>query len=185
MKTTKVLLYCTKSKNKLWCEPILGKWLIDVERTDKKNFAVNGKIAAECEVETEEIRLSEYVDFDGCNISLFDTPTLTNDELLCKSCLWDDELVDYLENEKGYALHIKNLKELITPLTFEKNCIYKAPQGFKQVLKAPQNMMRVYDRFGNKYILISIRPEWLCKILNGKKTVEVRKKVLKEMLPDE
>ena len=32
------------------------------------------------------------------------------------------------------------------------------------------------------YILISIRPEWLCKILNGEKTVEIRKKVLKEML---
>ena len=43
-------------------------------------------------------------------------------------------------------------------------------------------MMRVYDRFGNKYILISVRPKWLCKILNGEKTIEVRKKVLKEML---
>ena len=31
-------------------------------------------------------------------------------------------------------------------------------------------------------ILISITPEWLCKILNGEKTIEVRKKVLKRML---
>lgn len=32
------------------------------------------------------------------------------------------------------------------------------------------------------YILISIHPEWLCKILNGEETIEIRKKVLKEML---
>lgn len=49
--------------------------------------------------------------------------------------------------------------------------------------KAPQNMMRVIDAYGDdEYILISVRPEWLCKILNGEKTIEVRKKVLKEML---
>ena len=41
-----------------------------------------------------------------------------------------------------------------------------------------------YDYFGDddKKVLISIRPEWLCKILNGEKTVEVRKVILKEML---
>ena len=42
-------------------------------------------------------------------------------------------------------------------------------------------MCRVYDRFGNKYILISIRPEWVCKILNGEKTIEVRKQIIKEL----
>ena len=52
-----------------------------------------------------------------------------------------------------------------------------------RVFKAPQNMMLVRDMEDHKYkILISIRPEWLCKILNGEKTIEVRKKVLKEML---
>ena len=33
-----------------------------------------------------------------------------------------------------------------------------------------------------KYILISIKSEWVCKILNGEKTIEVRKRVLKEMI---
>ena len=47
--------------------------------------------------------------------------------------------------------------------------------------KAPQNMMYVYDDVEKK-VLISIRPEWLCKILNGEKTIEVRKQVLKEMI---
>ena len=47
--------------------------------------------------------------------------------------------------------------------------------------KAPQNMCNVYDRFGNRYILISIQPQHLAKILNGKKTIEVRKKILKSL----
>jgi len=42
-------------------------------------------------------------------------------------------------------------------------------------------MMYAYDG-EEKKVLISIRPEWLCKILNSEKTIEVRKKVLKEMM---
>lgn len=50
-----------------------------------------------------------------------------------------------------------------------------------QVGKAPQNMMRFI--FNNEeYVLISIRPEWLCKILNGDKTIEIRRKILKGMM---
>lgn len=184
MKKVKVLLYCTKKAPylvefdfPLENEPIYfthykepGSWCL----------SLNGKIVAECEVETEEIRLwgDEIENYFGNNEEI----SIEKD-----SCLNFEQIEQYLcsNDYKGYALHIKNLKELSTPLTFEKNCIYKAPQGFKQVLKAPQNMMRVYDRFGNKYILISVRPKWLCKILNGEKTIEVRKKVLKEMLPNE
>lgn len=32
----------------------------------------------------------------------------------------------------------------------------------------------------NKSILMSIRPQWLCKILNGEKTIEIRKKFPKD-----
>jgi hypothetical protein len=49
-------------------------------------------------------------------------------------------------------------------------------------------MCRVYGKNGAPYILISIKPEHLCKILNGEKTIEVRKKILnslKEMLQDD
>lgn len=166
MKTTKVLLYCTKGKPYLYRD-LYGKWRTANQKTA---IAKNGYILAECEVETEKI-----VSFRK---GIFCTPTLNAEELLDKSCLTQKQLSEYLKDKCGYALHIKNLKELETPLTFERNCIYKEQQGFKLVLKAPQNMMRVYDRFGNKYILISIRPEWLCKILNGEKTIEVRKKVL-------
>lgn len=174
----KALLYCTKSKKKLFYDVVWRKWMYGFDKPHDKFPSVNGTIVAECEVETEEIRLSEYPYYEDCSVGLFDTPTLTNDELLRKSCLNDDELEDYLTNEKGYALHISNLREIHPSLSV----IFKEPHGFERVSKAPQNMMRVYDEVGNKYILISIRPEWLCKILNGEKTIEVRKQVLKEMI---
>lgn len=175
MKKVKALLYCTKKAPYLVKddfpyenEPI---YFTHYKEPGSWGLPLNGKIVAECEVETEEISLSAYSDYED-TIYLFDTPTLRNDELTQKSCLFNDELDDYLINEKGYALHISNLKTFAKPKElYEYN-----------IIKASQNIMRVYDRFGNKYILISIRPEWLCKILNGEKTIEVRKKVLKEML---
>ena len=57
------------------------------------------------------------------------------------------------------------------------------------ITRAPQNMMRCcYEKKSKEWetgVLISIKPEYLCKILNGEKTIEVRRKVLKEMLENE
>lgn len=196
MKKVKVLLYCTKAKpflfeyktddnQILYVTTRLGN--ADNLRINHKKV-LNGKIVAECEVETEEIRLSEYPYYDDCSIALLDTPTLTNDELLDKSCLHHNELNDYLIGQKGYALHISNLKIFDEPKRCQDDFLYerKIEPNFYNVeyfRKAPQNMMKVIDAYGDdEYILISVRPEWLCKILNGEKTIEVRKKVLKGML---
>ena len=109
----------------------------------------------------------------------------------------DYELEDYLYSNdgKGYAIHIKNLHIFDKPK--ELSDYYTAPKkmntfGWFRAKRyewfsinidiAPQNMMYAYDEKENKYALISIQPQWLCKILNGEKTIEVRKKVLKEML---
>ena len=188
----KVLLYCTKKAPylvkddfPLENEPI---YFTHYKEAGSCGLPLNGKIVAECEVETEEIRLSEYPYYDDCSIALFDTPTLTNDELLDKSCLHHNELNDYLIGQKGYALHISNLKIFDKPKRCQDDFLYqrKIEPNFYNVeyfRKAPQNMMKVIDAYGDdEYILISIKPEWLCKILNGEKTIEVRKKVLKEML---
>ena len=125
-----------------------------------------------------------------------------------KTCLLEEELFKYLEGfekpylipsnykcKNGYAIHIKNLNIFDKPRLTQYYFIYQKDMKMKYVLhifkgkfvklieKAPQNMMYCYGiNTGEKYILISIRPEWLCKILNGEKTIEVRKKVLKEML---
>ena len=110
MKTTKVLLYCTKGK------PYLFKESNDEFCLSYKPLVLdtlNGKIIAECEVETEEISLSGYPYYEDCSVNLFDTHTLANDELLCESGLSEEELENYLTSDKGYALHITNLEILL------------------------------------------------------------------------
>jgi predicted transcriptional regulator len=61
-------------------------------------------------------------------------------------------------------------------------CFFEDREKYIPLKKAPQNMCYVYDKDGNKYVLISVHPEWLAMILNGLKTIEVRRKVLKEVL---
>ena len=188
----KLLLYCTKAK----------PYLVDCRDLDIKNKfrlsknkvcerpVLNGKIVAECDFEVEKIKKVNY------DCILF-TNTLDTESLIRKSCIdyfslekylkpnWSKE--DDLQNldTVGYAIHIKNLhifdnpKELYDCLIHPK--IEPKYYGFEHLRKAPQNMMYV-ELDDIKYILISIRPEWLVKILNKEKTIEIRKKVLKEML---
>ena len=205
----KLLLYCTKAKpyiayqgidydcDDTCCSfngylPFTRQELYDYDISLDKTL--NGKIVAECDFEVEEIP------FD-CAFGYF---KMTNSKLE-KSCLSLYELNEYLNTDKGYAIHINNLHIFDKPRELYK-CLgaIKKDSVFYPLQHSPQNMMYVYERKDsqlqdyskfdwtlldrtsiedvNKYILISIRPEWLCKILNGEKTIEVRKKVLKEML---
>ena len=197
----KLLLYCTKAKPKLY-NTDKGFVLTDFKLGEYFNNKVllNGKIVAECDFEVEEIGLVEIPDYAGdeCHTFVYDvsiyfeTKTLNQDKLFKKSCLNWEEMEKYLysTNGKGYAIHIKNLKIFDEPK--ELSDYYSRARkmntfdGYEWVCesidKAPQNMMYAQDEKEKQYILISIRPEWLCKILNNEKTIEVRKKVLKEML---
>lgn len=203
---SKILLYCTKAKPYLYrqdddCFELLNKLKNEDTSSYKKYYRLNnGKIVAECDFEVEELRLDND---DPLGAYWYETKTLNKYEVLEKSCLTDDELFDYLgEYNEGYAIHIKNLHIFDKPRELSNYCI-KQCQFSKcstckygknniscatidtPITKAPQNMMYAYDNELNKYILISIQPQWLCKILNGEKTIEVRKKVLKEMLGNE
>lgn len=108
--------------------------------------------------------------------------TMLKNEDLKKMCLSPQLLLNYLTlGNKGYALYLSNLKIFDEPIELARY----TDKDYYEIEKAPQNMCKVYDRFGNKYILISIRPEHLCKILNGEKTIEIRKQIvngLKELL---
>lgn len=225
MKTTKVLLYCTKAKPYL-CRNLCRNYDNKFKLSNKPlSYILNGKIVAECEVETEELTcccvpycnknnlgyehyiddgvykvnwsakdsINNNLDGDGVvferNDKYIDT-MLKNDDL-SKMCLSPQQLYDYVGlGNKFYALHVKNLRLVDKPRIL--NYFFKGKLGSEnslvEVTNAPQNMMYVYTSFElpeiveTEYVLISIRPEWLCKILNGKKTIEVRRKVLKEML---
>jgi predicted transcriptional regulator len=185
----KLLLYCTKGKLSLRKSIKDKDYYLDngskFNIIPKEDYKLNGKIVAECDFKVEKINVLDCT---------FRTFNLVEKEILNKSCLTYKELFEYLKNRdnpRGYAIHIKNLqifdkpKELSNYLTRAKemNMLYGSSWVCESIDKAPQNMMYAQDENQNgQYILISIRPEWLCKILNGEKTIEVRKKVLKEML---
>lgn len=236
MKKVKVLLYCTKKQPylvkddfPLENEPI---YFTHYKEPGSCGLPLNGKIVAECEVETEEI--DYYFHYEPpVDIGVGVLPEFEEEgyvrrrfenyegdfELFEKSCLSFDQLDKYLKKKVGYALHISNLKIFDKPFSiceFNLKTIDRSketPQNpkdhslsntvmyvkvknnkskarfkvLKPINKAPQNMCSVFKMDSRNYekeyyILISIRPEWLCKILNGDKTIEVRKKVLKEML---
>ena len=199
----KLLLYCTKAKPYLVQGVAKPMHTLDANnpfnfiwKLVNKGFSndrLNGKIFAECDFEVEEIS-SEKLDTGVGYEPIFYTETI--DDISKKSCLTQFEIENYLGCKAGgevvgYAIHIKNLhifdetRELNDYDQYEYER-FSSNYGcigteWKPLEKAPQNMMYCYDE-GEKRILISIKPEWLCKILNGEKTIEVRKKVLKEML---
>lgn len=185
----KLLLYCTKAKPYLFKNPtdVINQFIKDywcADKLDEKPFdedILNGKIVAECDFEVERLQI---VYGKG-----WETKTIKGTENIEKlTCLSRDELYQYCKGN-GYAIHIKNLHVFNEPRDLED---YEDEWEYP-LERAPQNMRRCYSTLysnieadmpirTDSYILISIRPEWLCKILNGEKTIEVRKKVLKEML---
>lgn len=202
----KALLYCCKNGKKL--VKGLDDYFLEIHSDNyywKKGMSspmgLNGKIVCECEVETEEIGQHRISLDNGCGYDLFyETDTLEDLELQQRSCLDTQQLSNYFmsnadNGEKvGYALHLSNVKERV----MELNQVYKYDNSYNNMFgwvkeedekyipieKAPQNMQWcwVYEN-GKwvKYLLISIRSQWLYKILNREKTIEVRRKVLKGM----
>jgi len=163
------LMFATRYKDELW----------NPEEDIAKSY--NGKIVAECDFKVEEIKQSiATIDKYGLS-NVYETKNMSYNQLLNKSCLSKFEILNYLKDNNGYAINIKNLHIFDEPKELTNYMNYSSVGKIK---KAPQNMMQVCDD-DEKKVLISIRPEWLCKILNGEKTIEVRKKVLKEMLKND
>lgn len=207
---SKLLLYCTKAKPDLVDDREgyklgMGKNKFNIYNTNERGscgYTLNGKIVAECDFEVEEIEYSLIV-ANNKPYHYYEPQNTFVDKFYEKSCLNHQQVEEYLGYNNGYAIIIKNLHIFDKPKELEfyfTDKPYKTENLFtdeimidgkwyRPVNKAPQNMMYAYDvkSFNNieKKVLISIRPEWMCKILNKKKTIEVRKKVLKEMLNNE
>lgn len=194
----KLLLYCTKAKPYLIGRKSApysyyldkgGKYSI----MDSRDFIHNGKIVAECDFEVEKFDFMSFLSYED-DVEKYNTEVRKLNEICKKSCLSATEMIFYLDTKAlgtenpngmiGYAIHIKNLHIFDKP---KEIASYSSKQGYK-IFKAPQNMQYAYeftDKKGQQYVLISIRPQGLCKILNGEKTVEPRKIVLKEMLEND
>ena len=170
-KEMKVLFYCTCIK-----KLNLNEYVKLHKETNGWIDKWNQKIVCECEIDkVEEIRMLQD------NNMTYETKTLTEEQLLIKSCLEGYQLGNYLgylyENEYGYALHLSNVKVLDKP--YDLNEWFNKNE--KPLVKAPQNMCHCYHWLGDEYILISIQPQHLVNILNGKKTIEIRKQILNVM----
>lgn len=195
----KLLLYCTKANPYLYktddtmIEKKFRDYHTQLNKAVLNGNCLNGKIVAECDFEVEEIYIGKSYGFPR-NIEIVYTDSLRQPIYLSqKSCLKLEDICEYLNHKDGYAIHIKNLHIFDEPKKLtdyhcktnkkDELCL-NGGCGYKFFYKAPQNMMKVYDHWGkgDEYILISIKPQWLLKILNGDKSIEVRKKVLKEML---
>lgn len=188
----KLLLYCTKSKpylikygNEYGYNQFDTSYCKDEHKSDYEygDTILNGKIVAECDFEVEEIYFKDgTMQQAELGVTGWRTNKLTEYELLEKSCLGYTELVNYIKEDSGYAIHIKNLHIFDKPRELD----YYEDEWVDALKKAPQNMRYCYDMISydvtRKNILISIQPQWLCKILNKEKNVEVRRVVLKEML---
>ena len=138
---------------------------------------LNGKIVAECDYEVDCIY--EYPwDYGYITTSRND---YENIEKEC--CLSREDLKHYLGDKIGKAIYIKNLRIFDKPKELDDYVYLNGYNGHVcKIMRAPQNMMHVYSREAENYILISIHPEYLCKVLNGECTIIVKKKVLKEMV---
>ena len=175
MNKVKCLIYCTKDKNNQLYRYYGNKYDVLESKQDtmpQPDFFMNGKIVAQFDCEKVE-------KFDVPYPAYFWEVKDKLEYITNNSCLSLMSLHHYLKNDSGYAIHVSNLEIFDEPIDLEKGGIYKDYNyKIKMVTKAPQNMQYVNDLFGREYVLISIRPEWVCKILNGEKTIEVRKQVL-------
>ena len=187
----KTLLYCAKAKKQkdlLWSNNLKHFFLDGAYNRLIDNlpeYLLNGKIVAECDFEVEEIdtmALSEHTYDDYYNDNI--------DRISKESCLTCEQMCKYLGttwDSIGYAIHIKNLH------IFDKSISLNQlkDRNMNIVKNAPQNMMYINCiETGNKVdltdkILISIKPQEMCRIANKEQTILVRKRVLKEMLEDE
>lgn len=173
---TKCLIYCTKDKNNQLYRYYGNKYDVLRKNQDtmpQPDFFMNGKIVAQFDCEMVEIFT---IDYRGDKEQ--------NKRISKDSCVSIEDLIEYQkDNHFLNAIHISNLKIFEKPKELSEYS-KRLPSGDFQVLgKAPQNMMNVCEikYYIENYILISIRPEWVAKILNGEKTIEVRKKIVNRL----
>lgn len=197
-----------KWNQKIVCECEIDK--IDYYQMEyHANNLVMNDISIYNKVESEEwghdcfnrVISNEYSDEEIANCPLLKKSCLTFDELGNYVCPKGGV-------NNFYALHLSNVnvfdepKELsdycIIDTTVEASSKYRKDKYSiygelveKKVFKAPQNMQVVfengiltehYTNFSKyKYVLISVQPQHLVNILNGKKTIEIRKQILNVM----
>ncbi len=160
----KILFYCTKEKPN------------HKDYEDMMNYySYSGKLVASADCKKVEEIHPILVNPNGI---MYKTATLNENELERETMISNRELREYLGNEKGYAIYLENIN-LISE-SFRCDIESQKVNEYGK-FKAPQNMMRVKDKKGNKYLIIAIYRRWLEYIIGHLKTIEVRKKITNEL----
>ncbi len=203
MKKIKGLLYCTKAKPYLVSYNNTNKHWYLLRENEIKPFSrlntYNGTIPCECEIEVEEHNETTN---DWLCMSLREKIIFGN---MCEKASIDElECYKYANGKPLYAIHIKNLHIFDEPRELSeyvyRTCLYSNCSTCKyykiancSAMQFPikkANIMYAFECIGDggyinldevskePYILISIKPQELCRILNGEQTILIKKKVL-------
>ena len=187
----KCYIYCTKAKPYLWKYHCISddyngnsfETSYSKEEHDSTDDGeiLNGQIVASFDLNKAEKMFIEYekgwVTSSGLNIN----------DIENKSKVSRSNLYKYKGNSKYlYAWHIENLEILDKPKDINSFWTRKVTDKWgitskDMIMKAPQSWCYA-ELEGHNCIIISIKPEWVCKILNGEKTIEVRKTAPKELI---
>lgn len=82
--------------------------------------------------------------------------------------------------KSGYAIHIKNIQFIEEP--YNVNEVWQYKKYNVHLKNAPKNMCAIYGKDGEPYVLITASSEELCRCLNKKQTVLVRREVPERVL---
>lgn len=133
---------------------------------------------------------------DGSSIQ---TSSVETDEMLDKACLTEEETLKYMGNRKNlYSIHLIDVEAIepiseLTELVKDNNGkVAKYFHDFRENDKsntvrltcAPQNMCYAWMWNGKewkRYLVISIRPEFMVQILKKEKEDELRTSILNNM----
>ena len=190
----KTFIYCTKAKPYLTdMQGIQGELLhrFNTFNHQYEDRILNGKVVAQFELDNI-YKLVKHKFADAYHKPDRYEPDVGFNWIMDNSCLTDDKLWDYGKGKDLYAWHIKDLT-IIEPLElseFEKDS-KKGLKGYnwsgininfvETITKAPQSWQYAYYK-GERVLLMSIKSKWCEKILNGEKTIKVRKTAPREVL---
>ena len=165
----------------------------------------NGNIVAECDYEVEKIKYDWYpnniIPEGDHYYTYYRTDKIEPKELYEKSCLSWEQLNSYLNDydlqsfDGGYAIHIKNLhifdiddRKELNEFLYEDDTdghygvwtVERAPKNGTVICTDFKDIGGVYCCRGTYGRFLALSPYELRDILNGKKTVVIRKSTWKE-----
>ena len=146
---------------------------------------LNGTICFECDI--KKVEKIENTLLHMAPTFMHETKTLCDSELLRRACLTPEEADEYMPK---HALYLENVKEIkpfkIPSLELMKDNVSTSRIPVKSLSRAPQNMCwaRAWndeERKWERVLVLSIQSKNLVNIASGKKDIETRRKVVKEI----